>query len=55
MALTPNAPNNVWQMPPSMMPAVAASPRNRPAVSELAMTKNMSMPGTMMMPNSSTE
>lgn len=37
---------------PAMMPAVADRPEARPPVSEFARTKTMSMPGTMMMPNS---
>jgi hypothetical protein len=35
-----------------MMPETAAMPDRRPPVNALAMTKNMSMPGTTMMPNS---
>ena len=48
-------PMTVWTAPPTMMPAVAAMPARRPPTSALASTNIMSMPGTMMMPTSSTK
>ncbi|OJU33889.1 MAG: hypothetical protein BGN94_05995 [Rhizobiales bacterium 68-8] len=53
--VTKAVPNSVWQAPPSMMPAVAASPARLPPESALASTNSMSMPGTTTMPRTRTK
>src|SRR6185312_16781677 len=52
--LMPSVVIATWPMPPATMPATAANPCRRPAVSELPITKAMSRPGSTTMPNTST-